>query len=131
MELYFVGLFLMLLSFWYSKTIIQKALSLLDDDKKVVLMTVFQNENKYKSLFIIIILGIYFVAIRYTTISYKILLGALFSFLISIIIYNFITRVNKLKQNEFPLEYIKQFKIAALVQIAGILFLLVTSLIIF
>ena len=131
MELYFVGLFLMLLSFWYSKTIIQKALSLLDDDKKVVLMTVFQNENKYKSLFIIIILGIYFVAIRYTTISYKILLGVLFSFLISIIIYNFITRVNKLKQNEFPLEYIKQFKIAALVQIAGILFLLVTSLIIF
>ena len=131
MELYFAGLLLMLLCFWYSKTIIQKALLLLDDEKKVLLMNVFHNENKYKSLFIILVLAIYFIAIRYTTISYKILLGALFSFLISVIIYNFITRVNKLKQNEFPNEYIKQFKIAALIQIGGILFLLATSLIIF
>jgi hypothetical protein len=131
MGLYFTGLLLMLLSFWYSKIIIQKALFILDDNKKALLLTLFQTENKYKGLLVIAGLGIYFLAIQFTTISYQLLIGMLFVFFISIVIYNYKTKVVKLKENDFPAEYIKQFNIAAFVQIAGILFLLITSLFIF
>lgn len=131
MNLYFLGLLVMILCFLYAKTVNQKALKLLDDKRKALLFTLFQEENKFKGLILVFAFVVYLLAIEFSSISYKILIGILFAFLVLYIIYTYYIKINKLKTNEFPIEYIKNFKIAAALQFGGILFLLFTSLFIY
>ncbi|MFN7045270.1 MAG: hypothetical protein ACK4M1_08740 [Flavobacterium sp.] len=131
MELYFVGLILMLLCNWYSKTTLQKALVLLDDNKKAMLMTLFQNENKYKGLFAILFLVLYIFAIQFTLIPTHFLMILLFIVFVTLIGFTYIKKVKKLRENNFPIDYIKQFNAATIIQILGILSLVVSSIFIF
>jgi|JI71714CRNA_FD_contig_51_12626_length_1781_multi_2_in_0_out_0_2 hypothetical protein len=131
MELYFIGLILMLVCNWYSKTILQKALVLLDDSKKAMLMTLFQNENKYKGLFAILFLVVYLFAVQFKLLPIQFLMFLLFIVIVTLIGFTYIKKVKKLRENNFPNDYVKQFNIATIVQILGILSLVISTIFIF
>ena len=55
----------------------------------------------------------------------------LFIVIVTLIGFTYIKKVKKLRENNFPNDYVKQFNIATIVQILGILSLVVSSIFIF
>lgn len=131
LNFYFVGLILLLLSSWYSKYIMQNAINLLEDNKKVELINLFQKDNKLSGLTAIGLLVVFIVLLQFAKIPMLYLLLGLFTILIGKILFTYTSKLGKLKANNYPIAYIKKYNLAAIVQISGfVLFFVLTILMI-
>ncbi|SEP56577.1 hypothetical protein [Flavobacterium urocaniciphilum] len=128
LNLYFVGLVLLIFSNWYSRYTVQNAVTLLDDNKKVELINLFQKENKFNGLTVIALMIVFFVLIQLKFIPILYLMIGIFTLLITKIVYTYKIKLGKLKANNFPIEYIKKFNLASYIQIGGFLVFSILSI---
>ena len=128
LNLYFVGLVLLIFSNWYSRYTVQNAVTLLDDNKKVELINLFQKDNKFNGLIVIALMIVFFVLIQLKFIPMLYLMIGIFTLLITKIVYTYKTKLGKLKVNNFPIEYIKKFNLASYIQIGGFLLFSILSI---
>lgn len=117
MSLYYIGLFVAVLLMLFVRNIIINASNKLEDDKKLLLFSVFKTENKIKGLVLISLFALYLLLVYFQVISY---IQSTSFFFISIIVFLtifFFIKLKKLKINNYPDFYIRKFTLASMLLI--------------
>ena len=119
MKFEFLGLILFLGSIFLARSINEKANKKLDQEKKAQLIDLFSNNSKrYIILLIIVVLTI--IGFNTNIMNPFIISLGFFSFLIYLFIISILRVTKKLKENNFPTEYIKEVKKASFIRLFGI-----------
>lgn len=98
-----------------------KASKNLTDEKKVQLIDLFSKTRILNFGIVILIAGIYFLALKFELLDEFVSISLLFSVYICFIILIAIISYRKLKSNEFPSEFLRTYLIAASIRILGML----------
>lgn len=107
-----IGIIILFAAYTLNRFVMTNATKKLDDSMKLRIFEVFSKKNNYATVFLLVLVGLYFGAIQFlpqqiflVTIIYLIVF-------VTYLILRFIFNYKKLRQLEMPSEYIKSFMVS-------------------
>ena len=114
--------FMVLLVFIFGTRIIsEKANKKLSVEKKAELIDLFSNTRTRTFGLIILIIGLYFLALKFQILPPSLTMALYLILLLAFIGYNTVAAQRKLKENDFPDEFIKSYLLTSTLRFIGIL----------
>ncbi|MBS1507139.1 MAG: hypothetical protein JSS79_10885 [Bacteroidetes bacterium] len=120
MDNFMIGTIVLLISIFAARAISERAVKQLDQEKKVLLIDLFSDGKIFRSIILLLILVLFFVAIKFNLVHYSIAYSLFTALLFGYVFISGYTSYKKLKSNEFPDSYIQSFIIATTVRVVGI-----------
>jgi hypothetical protein len=116
-----IGIFVLLISVFISKFLLQKANGLLEVIKKAELIDLFSKDSLINFGILLILLGLFFISIKFNltnpTISYAF-------FMISLLIFISVINIRaykKLESNNYPQHYIRTYIVSGIIRFLGLI----------
>ena len=113
---------MVLLVFIFGTRIIsEKANKKLSVEKKAELIDLFSNTRTRTFGLMILIIGLYFLALKFQILPPSLTMALYLILLLAFIGYNTVAAQRKLKENDFPDEFIKSYLLTSTLRFIGIL----------
>jgi hypothetical protein len=117
---YMLGLLIFLVTSFVAQRMSANAMKQLDDKKKLQLIDLFGGNRMYHYAFIILTVFGFYIVTTFTEFNSLITLIVYFTLLLGYIAFTNFSAYRKLKNNNYPDEYINAYLTAATVRFAGV-----------
>ena len=121
MDNFMVSIMVFLVSIIVARIINDRAIKKLENDKKVELIDLFSRSSVLTYLPLILIMGLYFLVLKYQVFDFRVSLSVYMLLLLVYIAYNAKKSNEKLKSADFPASFIKSYLLATSIRFFGIL----------
>ena len=117
----FVAFLVFFLSLHFSNRMYEKALLLLEDEKKLQLIELFRKDRNSRYIFPIILFVVYFLVLTLELVQQDVALYAIITFVLAYFIYRVVFSRKKLSDNYFPKDFIKSYSTVVFIRGIGLI----------
>jgi hypothetical protein len=121
MDQIMIAFIVLIISVFISTTLNNKALLRLDAEKKLLFIELFTKNRTWNYLIILGILILYFLTLKYKWIAVNTNIILFVVSFIGYLIFKTYNTLKLLKNHDFPVDFIKSYKLITLVRIIGII----------